>query len=109
MSHVANGKKGGRARALSLSPRRRRAIAQQAAATRWSPVGQVVGGMVGAMRCTESSRLSCGHNGCTRLATEVEAFRLRTAPGSRYQTKLTWFARCEKHEHSHWKQIGFAQ
>ncbi len=36
MSHAANGKKGGHARALSLSPRRRRAIAQAAARARWT-------------------------------------------------------------------------
>jgi hypothetical protein len=35
-AHRENGKRGGNARALSLSPRRRRAIAKRAAATRWA-------------------------------------------------------------------------
>jgi hypothetical protein len=35
-THQENGKKGGTARALSLSPRRRRTIAKAAARARWA-------------------------------------------------------------------------
>jgi hypothetical protein len=70
--------------------------------------GQAVGGLqrvVIGVFVTEP----CGHERCTRHATEGEAFRLRTPPGARYKTKLTWFWRCDKHHHSHWKQIGFGR
>lgn len=82
--------------------------------------GQVVGGLVAAARLavpddkpTRDERtgrrlgrtyyIPCGYKGCDSAASEGEAFRLKTAPGSRYKTKLTWFWRCDHH----WKQIGF--
>ena len=71
-------------------------------------VGRVVGGMVGAVRFVASDQAPrCGHSGCSRSATEGESFRLATPPKARYRTRLTWFYRCDRHEHSHWKQIRF--
>jgi len=68
-------------------------------------VGQAVGGMASAVRGFALG--PCGHPGCTKRATEGEAFRLRTPKGARYRTRLTWFFRCDKPEHSHWKAIGY--
>jgi len=73
-------------------------------------VGHAVGGLFTAARWEPGSNgasARCGHAGCTALATEGEAFMLRTPRGSRYKTKRTWFLRCDEHEHSHWREIGF--
>lgn len=77
--------------------------------TRRAKVGQQVGGMYGAGGWVPNApgRPPCGHRGCTALATEVETFRIKTPPGSRYRTKLTTFDRCDEHEHSHWRRIGY--
>jgi hypothetical protein len=72
-------------------------------------VGNVVGEGVGWMRPL-SDQVGvgvCGHGRCKRPATEGEAFRIKTPPSARYRTRVVWFWRCEKHEHSHWKQIGY--
>ena len=72
-----------------------------------TPVGKVVGGLVAAASFTSNDVPLCGHRGCSQPATEGEAFRLATASTARYRTRLTWFYRCDRHEHSYWRQIGF--
>jgi hypothetical protein len=64
--------------------------------------------MVRNARYFTATDIMCGHRGCKSPATESEAFRLKTPPGSRYKTKLTWFHRCERHEHSHLRKIGYS-
>ena len=49
----------------------------------------------------------CGHKGCKLPATEGESFRIKNPPGSKSLTRVEYFARCDKHEHSHWKAIGW--
>jgi len=63
--------------------------------------------MYGVLRGTGPLPVPCGHKGCTQPATEGERFRLKTPRGSRYRTRFVWFYRCDQHEHSHWKAIGF--
>ena len=73
-------------------------------------VGQVVGGIHTAQRFAREHKFAppCGYPGCNLPSAEGERFCIKTPPGSPYKTRLTWFCRCKKHEHTHWADIGYS-